>query len=240
MRVFGNAHFIVESLSVVDWNWEGQVGKSRIKRFKNRFRRVSYFILLLGISMGAVCEVHANPVEVTSPELKKIRVESDRPMGRLIIYANYSSHRIIVDGAEFPAYLSDSGIEVTSNEIHEVTVISSGGVEKKYRLSVNPSQTLALYVDFGSTKPKDKAGSNKNDKKKEEAAMGFLTITAESEAQVYIDGRLASSKTPLRKHEVNVGSHTVRVYFFDTRKFSKSREVYVGKGVSMSLNFSKD
>ena len=73
--------------------------------------------------------VWCDPVEVSSPELRRVKVEADRPTGRLIIYANYSSHRVIVDGAEFPAYLSDSGIEVTSNEIHEVTVVNSGGVE---------------------------------------------------------------------------------------------------------------
>ena len=186
--------------------------------------------------------VWCDPVEVSSPELRRVKVEADRPTGRLIIYANYSSHRVIVDGAEFPAYLSDSGIEVTSNEIHEVTVVNSGGVEKKYRLSVNPGQTLALYVDFGATKAKkdDKKESKKDDNKKDDASVGYLSITAESEGQVYIYGRLASSKTPLKKHEVTAGSHKVRVYFFDTRKFSKERDVYVGKGVSMSLNFAKD
>ncbi len=187
----------------------------------------------------ALCD----PVDVSSPALRRVKVDAGRAMGRLIVYANYSSHRVIVDGAEFPAYLSDSGIEVTSNAIHEVTVISGGGIEKKYQLSVNPGQTLALYVDFGSAKAKKdaKKDDKKDDKKKkDDASTGFLSITAESEAQVYIDGRLASSKTPLKKHEVSVGSHTVRVYFFDTRKFSKSREVYVGKGVSMSLNFTKE
>ncbi len=163
-------------------------------------------------------------------------------MGRIFVQVNFSSHKIIVDGAEYPAYLADYGIEVTSNELHDVTVSNSAGAEKKYRLSVNPNETLMLYVDLGSATKSNtpKKEEEKKDEKKDDASTGFVTVTAESEAQIYIDGKLVTSKTPLKKHEVEVGSHTVRVYFFDTRKFSKSREVYVGKGSSMSLNFTKE
>ena len=185
----------------------------------------------------------AEPVEVSSPDLRPVRVRPDRPMGRLIIYANYSTHRILVDGSEFPVYLADSGIEITSNEIHEIVAINASGAEQKYRVSVEPAQTLALYVDLGGAQKADKKKDDKpakKDEKKPDADAGFLSITAESEAQIYIDGRLVSSKTPLKKHQVTPGSHTIRVYFFDTRKFSKSREVYVGKGVSLSVNFTKD
>lgn len=160
-------------------------------------------------------------------------------MGRIFIQANFSSHKIVVDGAEYPAYLSDMGIEVTSNVLHDVTVSNASGAEKKYRLSVNPGETLMLYVDLGGVKNKSGNG-NKNDNKKDPAATGFLTVTAESEAQIYIDGKLVASKTPLKKHELATGSHTVRVYFFDTRTFSKSRDIYVGKGATMSLSFTKD
>ena len=178
---------------------------------------------------------NAEPVEVSSPDLRPVRVKDQRAMGRILIQTNFSSHRVIVDGAEYPAYLSDYGIEVTSNTLHDITVSNSTGAEKKYRLSVNPGETMMLYVDLGGAK-KEK----KEDKKKEDASTGYLTITAESEAQIYIDGKLVSAKTPLKKHEVSTGSHTVRVYFFDTRKFSKSREIYVGKGATMSMNFTKD
>ena len=160
-------------------------------------------------------------------------------MGRLVVQANFSSHHIKVDGAEYPAYLLDTGIEVTSNELHEIVVTNGAGAEKKYHVSVNPNETMMLYVDLGSTQNNNK--NNKKEEKKDDAATtGYLSITAESEAQIYIDGKLVSSKTPLKKHEVKTGSHTVRVYFFDTRKFSKSREIYVGKGANMNLNFTKD
>ena len=196
--------------------------------------------LVIAIPLAFSSLAFAEPIEVTSPDLPPVRTKPDRAMGRIFIQANFSSHRIIVDGAEYPAYLADMGIEVTSNVLHDVTVSNASGAEKKYRLSVNPGETLMLYVDLGGAKS-GTANANKNDNnKKEEVATGFLTVTAESEAQIYIDGKLVASKTPLKKHELNTGSHTVRVYFFDTRSFSKSRDIYVGKGATMSLSFTKD
>ena len=109
----------------------------------------------------------AEPVEVSSPDLRPVRVRPDRPMGRLIIYANYSTHRILVDGSEFPVYLADSGIEITSNEIHEIVAINASGAEKKYRVSVEPAQTLALYVDLGGAQKADKKKDDKPAKKDE-------------------------------------------------------------------------
>lgn len=196
-------------------------------------------ILAMALAM-APAAVFAEPIEVSSPDLRPIQVKSNRAMGRILVKANFSSHRISVDGAEYPAYLSEYGIEVTSNELHDITVTNNAGVEKKYRLSVNPGETMMLYVDLGGTQ-KDNKDKKKDDKKQNnDATTGFLTVTAESEAQVYIDGKLLSAKTPLKKHEVPTGSHTIRVYFFDTKKFSKSREIYVGKGATMSMNFTKD
>ena len=195
--------------------------------------------LMLGVLIP--CVGYSDPVEVSSPDLRPIQVKQNRAMGRIYVQVNFSSHHIVVDGAEYPAYLADYGIEVTSNELHEVTV-SNGNAEKKYKLSVNPNESLMLYVDLGpgANKKPDKKEEKADDKKKDDGNIGYLTVTAESEAQIYIDGKLISSKTPLRKHEVTPGSHTARVYFLDTRKFSKSREIYVGKGATMSLNFTKE
>ncbi|MBQ9394328.1 MAG: PEGA domain-containing protein [Proteobacteria bacterium] len=195
------------------------------------------FTALLFVLCSFGLPASAEPTDVTSPDLRPVKVKADRPMGRILIQANFSSHRIKVDGAEYPPYLIDYGIEVTSNELHDVVVSNASGAEKKYRLSVNPGETLMLYVDLGGHKSETKPA---NDNKKDEASTGFLTITAESEAQIYIDGKLVAAKTPLKKHEVPTGSHTVRVYFFEARKFSKSREIYVGKGATMNLNFTKD
>ena len=199
--------------------------------------------LLVGILFSSVSGTsYADPQDYSSRGLRPVAVKPDRAMGRLVVQANFSSHRIRVDGAEYPPYLLDSGIEVTSNELHEVTV-SNGSAERKYRVSVNPRETMMLYVDLGKTQAKKddkKKDDKKDDKKKDEAMTGFLTVTADAEAQVYVDGKLISSKTPLNKHQVNTGSHTVRVYFFDTRKFSKSREVYVGRDANMSTHFAKE
>ncbi len=181
-------------------------------------------------------EAFAEPHSVSSPDLKPIKVKPNRAPGRLIIYANYATHRILLDDAEVPSYLSDIGIEVTSNEIHKVKVIADDN-ERIYQVSVDPNQIMALYVDLGAKKAAPKKEEPKTDNK---ATKGFLSVTAESEAQVYIDGKLVASKSPLTKYEVASGSHTVRVYFLDTKKFSKSREIYVGKNATMSVHFTKN
>ncbi len=79
-------------------------------------------------------------------------------------------------------------------------------------------------------------------KKQPDAAdgIGFVTITAESEAQVYIDGKLVSYKSSVTKQEVTSGTHTIRVYFPDTKKFSKPREILVDKDATMSVHFTKE
>ena len=57
---------------------------------------------------------------------------------------------------------------------------------------------------------------------------------------VYIDSKLVSDNSPVTKYEVTSGSHTVRVYFRDTRKFSKAREIQVDKDATMSVHFTKE
>ncbi len=178
----------------------------------------------------------AEPHSVSSPDLKPIKVKADRAPGRLIIYANYATHRVLLDDAEIPSYLSDIGVEVTSNELHKIRVVSDNN-ERTYKISVNPGQTMPLYVDLGSKSNVKKDDSKKKDDKN---AKGFITVTAASDAQVYVDGKLVTSKTPMKRYEISTGSHTVRVYFLDTKKFSKSRDVYVGKDSSMSVHFAKE
>ena len=48
-------------------------------------------------------EAFCDPHQITSPDLKKIKVKQDRAPGRLIIYANYATHRVLLDDAEIPA-----------------------------------------------------------------------------------------------------------------------------------------
>lgn len=199
-------------------------------------RHIYTLLLAVAISLplGTLCdEAQAEPHKVSSPDLRPIKVKTERSPGRLIIYANYTTHRVLLDDAEVPSYLSDIGIEVSSNELHKVKIVSDN-VEREYKISVNPGETMALYVDLGGKK------AATTERKEEKATKGFLSVTAETEAQVYVDGKLVASKSPLKKQEVSSGSHTVRVYFLDTKKFSKSREVYVGKDASMSVHFSKE
>ena len=194
-------------------------------------------VLMMSCFVGQY-EAFCDPHQITSPDLKKIKVKQDRAPGRLIIYANYATHRVLLDDAEIPAYLSDVGVEVSSNEIHKVKV-TADSIERMYQISVNPGQTMVLYVDLGSKKTVKKDDSAAK-KKSDDGSKGFITITAESEAQVYIDGKLVAAKSPVKKHEVSSGSHTVRVYFLDKKAFSKSREIYVGKDATMSVHFTKE
>lgn len=207
-----------------------------MRRFSTRL--LNFMTLLLITSCGWGHEAFCEPHEVSSPDLKKIKVKQNRAPGRLIIYANYATHKILLDEEEVPAYLSDIGVEVSSNVIHKIKV-TADSTERLYQVSVDPGQTMVLYVDLGSKKAVKKDDTSKK-KKNDDGTKGFVTITAESDAQVYVDGKLVSAKAPVKKHEVSTGSHTVRVYFLDTKKFSKSREVYVGKNATMSVHFTKD
>ncbi len=195
-------------------------------------------LILAGTALSILtlsASAYAEPKPISSPDLQKIRVKANRAPGRLIIYANYATHRVLLDDAEIPSYLSDIGVEVSSNELHKVRVVAADK-EKSYQISVNPGETMALYVDLGSTQ-KVKA----EEKKKEDTAFkGFITVTAETDAQVYIDGKLVSAKSPLKKHEIATGTHAVRVYFLDTKTFSKSRDAYVGRDANINIHFTKE
>ena len=203
-----------------------------VQKFRRWIMAATCFSLLL---MGS--NAYAKPHNISSPELRPVTVNADRAPGRLIIYANYATHRILLDDAEVPDYLSDIGVEVSSNELHKIRVIAEDR-ERTYKISVNPGQTMALYVDLGAKKTVKK--DNKNTKNQDKTAKGLVTVTAVTESQIYIDGKLVSSKTPLTRYEVATGTHTVRVYFLDTKKFSKSRDVYVGKAAQISVHFNRD
>ena len=97
---------------------------------------------------------------------------------------------------------------------------------------------MILYVDLGAKKTVKK--DSKAAKTEDKTAKGLVTVTAVTESQIYIDGKLVSSKTPLTRYEIPTGTHTVRVYFLDTKKFSKSRDVYVGKAAQISVHFNRD
>jgi len=198
--------------------------------------------LCFWLCLALCASAQANPREISSPDLPSVVVRSDRAPGRLVVKANFRTHTVRVNATEYTRDLEDIGMVVPSNELHVIKV-SNGRAEREYRVAVNPGQTLVLYVDLGSTaasaRPAQPAAAEPTEAPTD-AALGFLTVTTETDAQVYVDGKLISSKSPLNKHEVTSGSHTVRVYFLDTRRFSKSREVFVGKGATMSLHFGKD
>ena len=67
--------------------------------------------------------------------------------------------------------------------------------------------------------------------------VGHLSIRAEPEGQVFIDGRVVATSTPLLDHELSPGTHTVKVYFVADRQFSPERRVRVEAGETRSVFF---
>lgn len=213
--------------------------KMRLNKLPQLLVTLFLFLSLLSLPGLAWAQATAD----TSSDLRKIHVKADRPNGVLIINTNFSNHRVTINNSEYPAYLQDSGMSLPSNVLHKVKV-TKGEVEQIYELSLNPGEALILYVDLGLAVPKAKTSVPVEDPNvggdTPDASVGYLSITTESEAQVFVDGTLVTAKSPLTRHEVPQGSHSVRVYFLDTRKFSKSREIYVPQGTAMSQHFTKE
>ncbi|MCL2324876.1 MAG: hypothetical protein FWC40_00010 [Proteobacteria bacterium] len=204
--------------------------------------RIVCQVCLCLLCFALYSSAQANPRQISSPDLPSVVVRSDRAPGRLVVRTNFRTHTVRVNATEYTRDLEDVGMVVPSNELHVIKV-SNAQAEREYRVAVNPGQTLVLYVDLGSTVTSVRQAQPAAPGQPEaptEAAMGFLTVTTETDAQVYVDGKLVTAKGPLNRHEVTSGSHTVRVYFIDSRRFSKSREVFVGRGATMSLHFGKD
>lgn len=159
----------------------------------------------------------------------------------LFVMANYSVYSISVNGQAYPT-LYNEGVKLKPYIANEILVSTGTGgakIEKKYTISLKPAETLYLYVELGATTPKA-AQVPAPQAQAPPSQGGFLSVTSEVEGQVYVDGKLAIAKSPLEKHPVSTGSHSVRIYYLDTRKFSKSREIYVAEGNTMSMHFAKE
>ena len=56
-------------------------------------------------------------------------------------------------------------------------------------------------------------------------------------AQVFIDGQVVATSTPLLNHELEPGTHRVKVYYIELRRFSEERRVRVVAGETRSVYF---
>jgi serine/threonine protein kinase len=67
--------------------------------------------------------------------------------------------------------------------------------------------------------------------------MGRLSVRAEPDGQVFVNGQVVATRTPLLNHELEPGTHRVKVYFVELRRFSEERRVRVVAGETRSVYF---
>lgn len=161
--------------------------------------------------------------------------------GHLLIRANFKTHSIKINGEPYPSLFKDVGIDLPPNKVHQISVSTNDGAfTKNYQVSLDPGENLVLFLEISAENPKNKKNEPAKEKKKEDAGEGYVSVTAVADAQVYLDGKMISGKVPLRKYAVTAGSHSVRVFFTETKKNSKTREVYIAKGATMNLHFNEE
>jgi hypothetical protein len=66
---------------------------------------------------------------------------------------------------------------------------------------------------------------------------GSLTVRAIPYGQVWVDGRMVASETPLNGLPLPPGDHRVKVYFVEPRAYSEERSVRIEPGQSATANF---
>ena len=69
------------------------------------------------------------------------------------------------------------------------------------------------------------------------SVSGSLTVRAIPYGQVWVDGRMVASETPLSALPLPPGDHRVKVYFVEPRAYSEERVVRIEPGQSATANF---
>ncbi|MFA5624949.1 MAG: hypothetical protein WC966_07830 [Bradymonadales bacterium] len=220
--------------------------------FQNFIRKLGLFILLTGFFCSGLSWAQDPSKGNDNNAVQSLYQKKLRPIpapnaqklkdATLYVFANYRVYSVSINGQSYHNYDGNVGVKLrpyVANEVQIRAEIAGGVIDKKYTLSLKPDETHYLFVELGSAPPPKQAEVAPSQDVANDSG-GFLSITSEVEGQVYVDGKLAAAKSPLQKHPVSVGSHSVRIYFLDTRKFSRSRDVYVAKGATMSLHFAKE
>jgi len=162
----------------------------------------------------------------------------------IIVHAPSKRSKVTIDDKPYPMR-NARGVMVTAGEYHEIKVIDTdSSMVKCYHLKLAPGEARVLMVDLAAGQAKSSGprkpgrSSNKGNKQDSETeGKGFLTVNARPEAQVYVDGKLVSKSTPMTRQELDVGSHTVRVFYISEREFSETRRAVVTEGRHISLFF---
>ncbi len=173
----------------------------------------------------------------------------------IIVRTSFKSNTVTINGQPYPQH-SEVGAMVASGRRHEVVVTHTGSnFTKRYDVVLQKGEARILVVDLSGATNKASAAptsaapvqmasaappplESKEDPVAEVVdGAGFLTVNSNPSGQVYIDGKLVASKTPLTRFKVDNGNHTVRVYFVDLKKFSEPKRAMVSDGRHLNLYF---
>ncbi len=215
-------------------------------------RSVFFAVLVMGCLLLAPAPfASAEPTDDAHPSQAKQLNPKDAAF--IVVRADFRKTAITVNDKPYPQH-SKVGAAVAPNRTHEVVITDTGSqTTKRYRVRLKKGEARIIIVDISggspftpstarakSNKGKKEAKTNKKDKNEDAKGSGFLTVNASPNAQVYIDGKLISSSTPLVKHTVKTGNHTVRVYYVDLKKFSETKRAKITEGRHINLYFNSN
>jgi hypothetical protein len=101
-----------------------------------------------------------------------------------------------------------------------------------------PSQRVAATEDPRPERPsRAERPSRDGARGASNADGGSLSVQAVPYGQVWINGRMVASETPLINHRLPAGAHRVKVYFVPLRAFSDERTIRIEPGSSESVTF---
>lgn len=207
-------------------------------------------ILVLLCVLSVAGPAWSEPPVQTSAE----KVTSDNA-AFIIVSTDFATNTVTIDGQPYARkhQRSKVGMPVLSGTLHLVQIENSDSKAKKtYRIKLKKGEARVILVELsgydlkgGPSPPSRNPAVNKANKrvavkaddKGDEENIGFLTVNSVPTAQVYIDGKLVSSQTPLVKHKVAPGNHTVRVYYTDKKKFSETKRALITQGRHVNLYF---
>ena len=219
-------------------------------------RRFTLLLCLLFFTPSVAGEAFAEPKTPTKESAKKKSKDSKKKAKKaksskkdaafIIVKAPFKTTTVTVNDVPYPQN-SKVGAVVSPNKSYVVVVTdTTSNTTKRYKVKLEKGEARVFIVDFSSASgsssaPKsNKATASSRTPKKEKAAEGdgFLTVNANPEGQVYVDGKLVASKTPLTKYPIKEGTHSVRVYYVEQRKFSETKRAKVAKDKHVNLFFN--
>lgn len=203
--------------------------------------------LLLALCVGGLVapSAYAEPKHTE----KKSKKHTAKDAAYIVVQATFSTTTVTINDQPYPEN-SKVGAVVVANKPYEVVVTDTkSSSTKRYMVTLERGEARVIIVDLsggtagggGSPHPTTVTANQAVPAAEADgSSSGFLTVNASPTAQVYIDGKLVASKTPLVKHTVGMGNHTVRVYYVDLKKFSETKRAMISEGRHVNLYFQSN